>query len=157
MSASVHYVGFDIHKKMIAYCVKTKGGKTRDEGTIRATRRGLSDWLAKRRQPWIGAMEATLFTGWVYDYLKPHARGIKVAHPAMLKAIAASKKKNDRVDAQKIADLLRVDLLPECHMPSKQIRELRRKLRFRHMVLREAKRMKNPAVGGADGGWDAIQ
>ena len=40
MSSSVHYVGLDVHKKMIAYCVKTKGGKLRDEGTIRATREG---------------------------------------------------------------------------------------------------------------------
>ena len=157
MSASVHYVGFDIHKKTIAYCVKTKGGKVHDEGMIRATRQGLSHWVAKRRQPWILAMEATLFTGWVYDYLSPHARQIKVAHPAMLKAIAASKKKNDRVDARKIADLLRVDLLPECHMPSKEIRELRRKLRYRHLMLKQAKRMKNPAVGGADGVRRAIQ
>jgi hypothetical protein len=38
MGASVHSVGFDIHEKMVAYCVKTKGGKIRDEGTIRATR-----------------------------------------------------------------------------------------------------------------------
>jgi len=149
MSASVHYLGFDIHKKMFAYCVKTKGGNVRDEGTIRATRQGLSDWLAKRRQPRVsrGAMEATLFTGWVYDYLSPHARQIKVTHPAMLKAIAASKKKNDRVDARKIADLLRPDLLPECHMASKEIREPRRKLRYRQMMRREAKRMNNKISG----------
>ena len=147
MGASVQYVGFDIHKKMIAYCVKTKGGKIRDEGTVRATRQGLRNWVAERRQPWIGAMEATLFTGWVYDYLSPHARQIKVAHPAMLKAISASKKKNDRIDARKIADLLRVDLLPECHMASKEIRELRGNLRYRHLMLKEAKRMKNKVSG----------
>jgi transposase len=87
MSADVHYVGFDLHKKTIAYCVKTKDGKVRDEGMIRATRQGLSGWLTRRRQPRVsrGAMEATLFTGWVYDYLSPHARQIKVAHPAMPK------------------------------------------------------------------------
>jgi hypothetical protein len=48
--------------------------------------------------------------------LKPLAQALKVAHPAMLKAIAASKKKNDRADARKVADLLRCDLLPECSM-----------------------------------------
>ena len=37
-----------------------------------------------------------------------------MGHPLMMmKAIAASKKKNDRVDARKVADLLRCDLLPE--------------------------------------------
>jgi hypothetical protein len=33
-------------------------------------------------------MEATVFTGWIYDHLQPHAAGLKVAHPLMLRAIA---------------------------------------------------------------------
>ena len=24
-------------------------------------------------EPWTAAMEATIFTGWIYDHLKPHA------------------------------------------------------------------------------------
>jgi hypothetical protein len=67
-------------------------------------------------QPWSAAMEATMFTGWIYDYLKPHAAELKVAHPLMLRAIAAAKKKNDRIDANKICDCLRCDFLPECYM-----------------------------------------
>jgi transposase len=43
-------------------------------------------------QPWGAAMEATMFTGWIYDHLKPHAAALKVAHPLMLRAIAATKK-----------------------------------------------------------------
>jgi len=54
-------------------------------------------------------MEATMFTGWIYDHLKPHAAALKVAHPLMLRAIAAAKKKNDRIDANKICDCLRCD------------------------------------------------
>jgi hypothetical protein len=30
-------------------------------------------------QPWSAAMEATMFTGWIYDHLKPHAPALKVA------------------------------------------------------------------------------
>jgi hypothetical protein len=52
-------------------------------------------------------MEGTVFTGWIYDHLKPHAAALKVAHPLMLRAIAAAKKKNDRIDAKKISDCLR--------------------------------------------------
>ena len=40
-------------------------------------------------------MEATIFTGWVYDHLRPHGVAVKVAHPLRLRAIAAAKKKND--------------------------------------------------------------
>jgi len=92
-------------------------------------------------------MEATLFTGWIYDLLKPLARDLKVAHPAMLKAIAASKKKNDKVDARTIADLLRCNLLPECYMAPCTIRDLRRVLRYRNLVVRQATRMKNRIAG----------
>jgi hypothetical protein len=42
--------------------------------------------------------------------LLPHAQQVKVAHPLMLRAIAAAKKKNDRIDVGKIADCLRRDL-----------------------------------------------
>jgi transposase len=147
MGTSVHYVGFDIHKKTVAFCVKTAGGRIRDQGTIAATRPGLEQWAAARKRPWIGAMEATIFSSWIYDELKPRARELKVAHPAMLKAICASKKKNDRVDAAMIADLLRADLLPECHMASRQTRELRRVLRYRDLIVREAVRMKNKIAG----------
>ena len=97
--------------------------------------------------PWVGAMEATIFTGWVYDFLKPYAVDLKVAHPEMLKAITAAKKKNDRADAEKIADLLRVNLLPECHMLSEEIRELRRVLRYRNHIVRTAVKMQNKISG----------
>ena len=80
-------------------------------------------------------MEATIFTGWIYDHLLPHAAALKVAHPLMLRAIAAAKKKNDRIDASKIADCLRCDFLPECYMASTQIRERRRTLRYRSLLV----------------------
>src|SRR5436309_9829293 len=79
------------------------------------------------------AMEATIFTGWIYDHLKPHAEAVKVAHPLMLRAIAAAKKKNDQIDASKLADCLRCDFLPECYIASTEIRERRRTLRYRHL------------------------
>lgn len=43
-------------------------------------------------QPWTAAMEATMLTVWIYDHLRPHAAALKVAHPLMLRAIAAAKK-----------------------------------------------------------------
>ncbi len=144
---SIDYIGFDIHKKTISFCVKAQDGQILDEGVIPARREELSAWAKKHTRPWVGAMEATLFTGWIYDHLKPRAQELKVAHPPMLKAIAASKKKNDQVDARKIADLLRCDLLPECYMAPSAIRELRRVLRYRNLVVRQATRMKNRISG----------
>ena len=144
---SIHYIGLDVHKKTIAYCIKTISGKLVRQGVVNAERKALRQWLTELPNPWMGALEATIFTGWIYDFLKPYAIELKVAHPQMLKAITAAKKKNDRADAEKLADLLRVNLLPECTMMSAELRELRRILRYRNMVVRTAVKMKNKISG----------
>ena len=143
----LYYIGLDIHKRTISYCVKKVDGTIVQQGKIAAERKTLLKWVEGLRGSWYGAMEATMFTGWIYDFLKPHAVDLKVAHPEMLKAITAAKKKNDRADAEKIADLLRVHLLPECYMLSEEIRELRRILRYRNMIVRTATKMKNKISG----------
>ena len=128
----MYYIGLDVHKKTISYCVKDASGQVHREGTIGASRNELDGWMKTLPLPWTVAMEATIFTGWIYDHLLPHAAQVKVAHPVMLRAIALAKKKNDRIDAGKIADCLRCDFLPECHMASTEIRDRRRSLRYRH-------------------------
>lgn len=143
----MHYIGLDIHKKIIAYCVKSKDGAIYSQGKIPATRQALTQWLRTLPKFRAVAMEATLFTGWIYDFLKPHVSEIKVAHPQMLKAITAAKKKNDQSDADKICDLLRVDLLPQCYMAPSELRELRRILRYRNHIVRTAVKMKNKMSG----------
>ena len=64
-----------------------------------------------------------------------------------MRAIAAAKKKNDKIDAGKIADCLRCDFLPECHMTSTEIRDRRRTLRYRNLVLKQMVQMKNRVSG----------
>jgi hypothetical protein len=102
-------------------------------------------------------VEATLFTGWIYDHLLSGGAVVKVAHPAMLQAIAVGKKKNDRVDARKIADLLRCDYFPECHMAPREIRDRRRVLRYRNLLVRQAVQMKNKVSGLPRDRDDTIQ
>jgi transposase len=143
----MYYIGLDVHKKTISYCVKDASGQVHQEGKIGATRRELERWIETLPQPRIIAVEATIFTGWIYDHLLPHAKQVKVAHPLMLRAIAAAKKKNDRIDASKIADCLRCDFLPECHMASTEIRDRRRTLRYRQLLVRQMVQMKNRVSG----------
>jgi transposase len=68
---AIHYIGFDVHKKTISFCVKTAAGQIVEEGTLVAERRALRRWAAARKRGWHGAMEATLFSAWIYDTLKP--------------------------------------------------------------------------------------
>ena len=142
-----YYVGLDVHKKTISYCVKESDGTVVEEGRLRATRRAVLSWAQSMKVPWAGAMEATMFTGWVYDTLLPYAEDLQVGHSFMLRAIVASKKKSDRVDARKLADLLRCNLFPVCYMAPQKLRDLRRVLRYRNLLVQEATRMKNKAAG----------
>ena len=146
-SSYMYYIGLDVHKKTISYCVQDASGQVHREGTIGATRNELDWWIKTLPEPRMMAMEATIFTGWIYDHLLPHAEQVKVAHPLMLRAIALAKKKNDRIDAGKIADCLRCDFLPECHMASTAIRDRRRSLRYRHLLVRQMVQMKNRISG----------
>ena len=143
----MYYIGLDVHKRTISYCVKDAAGCVHMEGKIGSTRRELDAWIRTLPQPRTIAMEATIFTGWIYDHLLPHAEKVKVAHPLMLRAIAAAKRKNDRIDASKIADCLRCDFLPECHMASTEIRDRRRTLRYRELLVKQMVQMKNRVSG----------
>ena len=143
----MYFIGLDVHKKMISYCVKDAAGRVHQEGKVGSTRRELDGWIRTMPQPRMIAMEATIFTGWIYDHLLPYAEKVKVAHPVMLRAIAAAKKKNDKIDASKIADCLRCDFLPECHIASTEIRDRRRTLRYRNLLVRQTVQMKNRVSG----------
>jgi len=142
-----HYIGFDVHKKHVNFCAKTANGEIIEEGRLPAQRAVLRQWATTQQPPWRGAMEATLFSAWIYDTLKPYGQPLEMAHPARLKAITSAKKKNDRIDARTIADLMRCNLLPSCYVATPETRELRRLLRYRNLVVRESVRMQNKIAG----------
>lgn len=139
----IHYIGFDIHKKSIQYCTKLADGTLVAEGRIPATHAGLAEWVARQKVPWKGAMEATMFTAWIYDDLVGHAMELKVAHSALLEAIAVGKHASDRLDARTICDLARVNLIPGVWMAPPQQRALRTQLRWRNLVVRQATQTSN--------------
>jgi hypothetical protein len=83
----MYYIGLDVHKKTISYCVKDAAGCVHQEGRIGSTRCELDAWVRTLPQPRTMAMEATIFSGWIYDHLLPHAEAVKVAHPLMLRSV----------------------------------------------------------------------
>lgn len=147
MQERYHYIGLDIHKATISFCEKRSDGQTMASGSFKARRDCMRDWAAERMTPWVGGMEATLFSGFVYDVLKPYSVELQVGHPLQLKAISWAKHKSDRLDAEMLANLLRADLFPACYMASPLVRELRRVLRYRNFLVRQAVAMKNKTTG----------
>ncbi len=142
-----YFVGLDVHKQVIAYCVKTRDGVILTEGKIAANRRGLDEWVKTLPQPCVVGMETTLFSHWIYHHLKEAGLEVQMGHAARMKAISAGKKKSDKVDARTIADLLRCDMFPSCFVISPELGALRRQLRFRRRVVDEQTRFKNMTAG----------
>lgn len=141
------YIGLDIHRKSISFCRKLADGSVVGEGRVPARIERLRKWAGDLPSPWIGGMEATIFTGWIYDALKPFAEDLKVGHPFAMTAIDKAKRKTDRTSASTIADLLRANLMPACFMLPPELRELREMLRFRNLLVRQAVRMHNKCAG----------
>ncbi len=54
----MYYIGLDVHKRKISYCVKDGSGKVYAEGSLAATRLDLDHWMKTLPQPWSAAMEA---------------------------------------------------------------------------------------------------
>jgi hypothetical protein len=48
----IHYIGLDVHKKTISYCIKTAAGQIVKEGTMAAERSVLRRWAERQQQPW---------------------------------------------------------------------------------------------------------
>jgi transposase len=143
----LYFVGLDVHKQVIAYCVKTSAGVIEMEGKIPATRAALDQWVKSLPGPWSGGLEATLFSHWIYRHLKPHAAQLQMGHPARMKAISAGKKKSDKLDARMLADLLRANLFPACFVMPPELEGLRRQMRFRRLIVEQTVCFKNKTAG----------
>ena len=79
----------------------------------------------------------------MYDLLKELDIKTVVAHPLKIRAIADTKIKSDSIDAKTLAHLLRANLIPEVHVPPKEVREQKNLLRHRVWLVRLQTMTKN--------------
>jgi transposase len=70
-----------------------------------------------------------------------------VVNPNRVRLIAESRKKSDRVDAETLAELLRLGGLPEVHQPSIEARRPRTELSVRRQLVRQRTGLINQARG----------
>jgi transposase len=82
------------------------------------------------------AFEAAFGTGWLVELLEDYGFDPHLVHPSRCKAIASARLKNDKVDAEILAQLLRADLLPEAWIAPPAVRQLRALLRHRVKLVR---------------------
>jgi transposase len=77
------------------------------------------------------AIEASGTWWWLVDLLEQLGHQPVLSHPKQTRAIAAARLKNDRVDAERLVQLLRGDLLPTVWIPPTAVREARELIRHR--------------------------
>jgi len=136
------YVGLDIHAKHITICVLDENGKVHERCTVRQVDQ-LLRFLKKLPGRFRVCYEASTGYGRYFELLSTVAERVVVAHPGLLKIIFRSKQKNDRRDAEKLAQLLFVDQVPAVHVPSADIRAWRELITFRRRRVECRTRAKN--------------
>ena len=72
---------------------------------------------------------------------------MKLSNPIKTRAIASAKIKTDKLDAVKLANLLRGGYISECYVPDKRIIELREIVRHRGALIRMRTKLKNKIHG----------
>lgn len=101
-------IGMDLGDKTSRYCVINKFGEVVSEGGFATTRKGISEKVAGLKHCRI-AIEVGTHSPWVSRLLAEFGHEVIVANPRQLKVITESSRKSDRVDAQTLARLARVD------------------------------------------------
>jgi transposase len=123
---ATRFVGLDVHKKQITYCILDRDGATIREGEIVLTRERLAEFASKVLRPTDHvALESTTNCWAVVEVLQQHVKHVVVSNPMATKAIAHSKIKTDKVDAKVLAQLLRCDFLPTVWQPDADTRQRR--------------------------------
>jgi transposase len=124
-------------------CVLNEDGKVVRETKVRGGWQDLIKELKTLKEPFAICFEASCGAGHLHDQLCRVARRVVVAHPGQLRLIFKAKRKNDRVDARKLATLLFLDQLPAVHMPSMDVRGWRSLIEHRHRQVAKRTRAKN--------------
>jgi len=139
----MYFIGLDVHERQSSYCMMNGNGQVVKQETIRGDRRQVVRALGELPGPMAIVYEASLGYGWLYEQLQKIARRVVVAHPGHLRLIFQAKRKNDRIDAKKLALLLYIDAIPAAHVPDAEQREWRRMIETRRSLVAKRTRCKN--------------
>ena len=129
------YVGLDVHQRTSTLCILDQNGRQVKTATVKGPWPKLLAEVRKIKRPFGICFEATCGYGYLHDELRRMARRVVVAHPGRLRLIFRSKRKNDRVDAEKLAKLLFLDEVPPAYVPSVDVRQWRSLIEYRRRLV----------------------
>jgi len=109
-------VGLDVGDRNSWYCVVDEGGQIRLEQRVRTNAKGLREVFGAMPRSRI-ALEIGTHSPWISRSLRELGHEVIVANARKVRLIGESRKKDDRLDAQTLARLARID--PELLYPVK--------------------------------------
>ena len=132
-----YYIGLDVHKENTTYAVRDRLGNIIAEGET-AT---LYDELQSQLKPYLKSSQIALESSTSYytlyqNFLKDK-HDIKVANTIQLRQLIS---KNDKLDAKRLAEMLRLGTCPASYVPEKDTQQLRSIIRLRHGIMEEKTR-----------------
>jgi transposase len=130
------YVGLDVHKRFDQACVMNKSGMIVQEQKFLNTKEELDKFLESLPKDSKIAMEACSVWQPVFEEMEEKGFDVHLAHPSKVKLIAEARVKTDKIDAKVLAQLLRMDMLPEAYIAPEHIRKLRTIVRHRYSLVR---------------------
>jgi len=136
------FSGLDVHKESVQACVRDSKGDIVTERRFTTTPAGMKALLSTVRGSRC-VMESSTACFPVYDFLQENGIQVRVAHPKRTKAICSAKISTDKVDARTLAQLERVNLIPEAYVPSKEVRQQQDVVRHHMQLVQQRTRLMN--------------
>jgi len=131
------YCGIDLHARTMYVCILSQGGEVVLHRNMKAGPDALLKALAPYRDQIVIAVECVFTWYWLADLCAREGIPFVLGHALSMKAIHGGKAKNDKIDAQKIAVLLRGGMLPQAYVYPAEMRATRDLLRRRMYLTRK--------------------
>jgi transposase len=134
-----HYCGIDLHAKAMYVCILDQQGNKLVHKNLPTTPEAFLRLIAPYREDLVVGVECIFTWYWLADLCSKEGLAFVLGHALYMKAIHGGKAKNDKIDAHKIAVLLRGGMLPQAYVYPAEMRATRDLLRRRcHLVHKRA-------------------
>jgi transposase len=131
------YCGIDLHARTMYVCILDQAGETLLHRHMTATPEALLKAIAPYRDQVVLAAACMFTWYWLADRCAEHGIPCVLGHALYMQAIHGGKAKNAKIDAHKIAVLLRGGMLPQAYVYPAEMRATRALLRRRMHLARK--------------------
>src|ERR671925_559768 len=131
------YCGIDLHARTMYLCVLNQAGEILLHRNMKAGPEPFLKAIAPYREDLVVCVECLFTWYWLADLCTREGIPFVLGHALYMKAIHGGKAKNDKIDAQKIAVLLRGGMLPQAYVYPAEMRATRDLLRRRMHLMRK--------------------